>query len=204
VDELLEYIEDAAKGIDYLNQPGDKERKSGRPPIQHCDIKPQNILIVGNSAQVCDFGLARPVNDARKTSQAAISFAYVSPELIQEQTSPAVDQYSLAVSYYELRTGSLPFEGKSTYDVMFAHLQGKLTFARVTEGEQAVLKRATSKEPADRFPSCLEMVRALRRAVEGKASSGAGKQSSHSFLLIEKLEPGDVLVHGYRAARRWP
>ena len=201
VEELLDYMEDAAKGIDFLNQPGKDKGKSGRPSIQHCDIKPQNILLVGNSAQICDFGLARPLNDARKTSQAAISFAYVSPELIQEQTSRSCDQYSLGISYYELRTGALPFNSTSAADVMFSHLQGRLTFAKVPEGEQAVLKRATALNPEDRFPTCLEMVRALRRAVEGKASSGSGRGSG-LVRVIEAVKPGEEVVPGYRLVRK--
>src|SRR5262245_55469455 len=105
VEELLDYMEAAARAIDYLNQPTHK-LASGLGAIQHCDIKPQNILIVGGSVQVCDFGLARVLDaDARTTSEAAGSYAYIAPELIDgARPSRTTDQYSLAISYFELRT----------------------------------------------------------------------------------------------------
>ena len=69
VEVLLEYMEDAAKGMDYLNAP---IHDLGKGPLSiiHGDIKPQNLLIVGNSLQICDFGLARGIDEFRKTATA--------------------------------------------------------------------------------------------------------------------------------------
>ncbi len=167
--ELLNYMEEAAKAIDFLNQPR-HDLGSGPVAIQHCDIKPQNILIVGGSAQVCDFGLARQLSDARKTSMAAGTYAYIAPESIESKPSKTNDQYSLAISYVELRTGSLPFFGTSIYDVMFAHLQGKLDFSKLPERERLILKRATERNPEERFATTLDMVKALRKVIEGRSS----------------------------------
>ena len=69
LDVLLDYMEDAAKGIDYLNLPIHDLGK-GPMSIIHGDIKPQNLLIVGNSLQICDFGLARSIDELRKTATA--------------------------------------------------------------------------------------------------------------------------------------
>src|SRR6516225_7658187 len=74
-DELLRYLSDAARGIDHLNQPL-HDLGSGLVAIQHCDIKPQNILIVGDAAQVCDLGVVRVVGDPRSTA-AVGSAAYM-------------------------------------------------------------------------------------------------------------------------------
>ncbi len=46
--ELLEHLRDAVKGLQYLND----------NDVQHCDVKPENLLVVGGSVQVCDYGSA--------------------------------------------------------------------------------------------------------------------------------------------------
>ena len=58
-EELVNYMEESAKGIDYLNAPKHDLGDGIRVGIQHCDIKPANIMLMGDSALVCDFGLAR-------------------------------------------------------------------------------------------------------------------------------------------------
>src|SRR5947209_2625931 len=90
--ELLDYIEDAARAIDYLNEPA-HDLGQGPVGIQHCDIKPANILIVGNAGQVCDFGLARVLGDQGRASTAgALTPAYVAPEMIENKSCRPADQ----------------------------------------------------------------------------------------------------------------
>jgi tetratricopeptide (TPR) repeat protein len=162
-DELFRYMDDVAEAVDFLNSPV-HELGSGPAAIQHCDIKPHNLMVMGGRAQICDFGLARMVGADRATTASA-TLAYAAPECLQSgKPSPSTDQYSLAVSYYELRTGALPYRDEALAAVMDAKLQGKLDFSRLTSAEQAVLRRATLRNPADRFPSAVALVGALREA----------------------------------------
>ncbi len=169
VEELLGYLRDAARAIDFLNSPV-HALASGTGAIVHCDIKPLNILIVGGAAQVCDFGLAHMIGAARKTAAAMGTIAYAAPELLDGKPSPTTDQYCLAITYYELRTGTLPYEQQSAFAVIEAVRQGDLDFSRVPEAERAVLRKATSIDPGARYGSAMELVQALRAAVLGEAT----------------------------------
>lgn len=192
--ELLNYMEDAAHGIDHLNQPT-HDLGAGPVAIQHCDIKPQNILIVGDGAQVCDFGLVRALRDTHVTAHSGGLGAviYTAPELLKNnRPSPTTDQYSLALSYYELRTGTLPFEGrKAVEQIIAAHTNGELDFSKLTRSEQAVLKRAAALDPEKRFPTTEEMVRALRQAWQEKIQT---------IDFLTWPQPGREIV-GYKLVR---
>ena len=182
-EEILHYLEDAAEAIDFLNRPL-HNLGSGLGAIQHCDIKPHNLMIVGSGAQVCDFGLARLMG-ADRTTTAAATIAYAAPEcLVEGKPSNSTDQYSLAVTYYELKTGVLPYRDETLAAVMDAKRSGTLDFSRVSSAVQSVLRRATSPKPADRFSSATEMVNALKSAV---ADAGQVSATSHKPIWRNRL-----------------
>ena len=168
-DELISYMQDAAKGLDFLNQPN-HDLGSGPVAIQHCDVKPANIVTIGNSAVVCDFGLAKILtrNQATATSAAGTP-AYMAPEAIGGQPSKTSDQYSLAITFCELRTGKMPVEGNSVWEVIDKHRQGQLNFSALPEAELNVLRKATHLDWKSRYESCSEMVDHLRDAHRGIA-----------------------------------
>ncbi len=156
--ELLDYMEGASRGIDFLN---------GQIGIVHGDIKPHNILVVGDAAAVCDFGLARAVETLRKTSMAPMTVAYAAPESFRGKPTIKSDQYSLAITYVELRTGALPFdEGLSPFDLMNTHVTGHLDLQRLPPYEREVIRRATALNPDQRWNTCRDFARALQRAFQ--------------------------------------
>src|SRR4051794_33376394 len=110
--ELFRYMDDLARAVDYLNEPRHPAEDGGLVGVQHRDIKPHNIFLVGDSVKLADFGLAKIVA-ASGSSHMAGTADYMSPEAIKGRVSKWSDQYSLAVTYVQLRTGKLPFEGDS-------------------------------------------------------------------------------------------
>lgn len=179
-EELFAHLFDAARAIDYLNRPI-HDLGAGPVAIQHCDIKPQNMLVVGGALQLCDFGLASMLGDVRTTSTAAGTIAYAAPECFRDgKPSFATDQYSLAVTYYELKTGSLPYDAGSMAQVSQAILQGQLDFSRVSLAEQQVLRRATALDPRKRFQTTTDMVEALRQAVPSERLTTVTRKLSSS------------------------
>jgi formylglycine-generating enzyme required for sulfatase activity len=148
--ELLEYLLESAKGLDYLHTLN----------IQHRDVKPQNLLLVGGSVKVADFGLAKFLEQSLASNSGAMTPAYAAPEQIQGVLSSQSDQYSLAVSYCQLRGGRLPFGG-GTHQVLFGHIQNPPDLSMLPEAERPAVARALAKPPEDRWPSCRAFVDAL-------------------------------------------
>lgn len=167
VEELLNAMGEAAKGLDFLNSP---QHKIGETvgAVQHCDVKPDNIMLAGGSVVIADFGVAQTLAQARLNTTATSlggTPAYMAPELFVNRPSKTSDQYSLAVTYYELRTGRLPFVEQTYAAVYQAHREGTLDFSGVTPAEKQVLRRATATDPEQRFETCSEFVDALREGV---------------------------------------
>src|ERR1019366_8074098 len=128
--------------------------------IQHRDIKPQNLLMIGGSVKVADFGLAKLLEETVAAHSGAMTPSFAAPECFHNQTTRFSDQYSLAVTYCQLRTGKLPFEGSPAV-VMAGHLTKAPDLSGLPAAERSALERALAKEPGMRWPTCQAFVRAL-------------------------------------------
>lgn len=163
LDPLLRYMEETAVAIDFLNGCSHKDASGRTVGIQHRDIKPHNIFLVGDSVKVADFGLAKALEHSVTNHTGAMTPHYAPPEMFKNAVSTTSDQYSLAVSYFQLRTGKLPFSG-SVHQIIYAHIHEPPNLADLMPAERSIVARALSKEPTDRWPSCKEFVTALKQA----------------------------------------
>jgi serine/threonine protein kinase len=156
VEELLHYFTEAAEALDFLHQ----------EKLTHRDIKPQNLLHLKGHAKVADFGIARTqVHTVEHTMNPGGTPAYMAPEVWGGVISVHSDQYSLAITWYEMRTASLPFPGKSMLEAFRQHVQDPPGLSEVPEPEQQVLLKALAKKPLERFDSCTQFVQALTAAL---------------------------------------
>ena len=206
VDELLDYMDDAARGIDHLNQ-ANFDLGSGPAALPHCNIKPANILVVGGAAQVSDFGLSSMLG----TNPYSPDFPphYLAPEFfLTGRPTSTSDQYGLAISYIELRTGALPFQPGLPASIVAAHVRGVLDLSRLSEAEQEVIRRAAAADPSMRFPRTIDMVRALRQAVNptdvqfastNRLDPAAAKRNEDRQLWVDR---GVEIVPGYKLIRQ--
>lgn len=151
-DGLIAGLREAAEALDLLG--------SGHG-LQHLDVKPRNLLLMGGHVKVGDFGLVSRLDGAGRGQTAPISPAYAAPELFQGTFSKASDQYSLALAYHELLTGQLPFRGKNPRQLALQHARAEPDLDRLPEADRPVLARALAKDPAQRWDSCAEFVQAL-------------------------------------------
>jgi serine/threonine protein kinase len=157
--ELICYLRDAAEALDVLNL---------EHGLQHLDVKPRNLFLVGRHIKVADFGLVNSLaemsgNSPRDTSMGVATPVYSSPESFLGRITLFSDQYSLAISYCELLTGTPPFNGKNFRQLALQHTGMEPDLSQLPEHDRLAVARALAKEPTSRFPSCLDFVSALEQ-----------------------------------------
>lgn len=147
--ELLTYIRDAADALDYMSEDFG---------LQHLDVKPENLLLVGKRVKVADFGLVKDLHGSNASVTGGVTPMYATPEAFDGKVSRQSDQYSLAIVYQEMLTGLRPFPGKTALQLAVQHLKSPPMLDPLCPGDRMVLKRALSKQASDRYPTCAAMV----------------------------------------------
>ncbi len=142
--------------------------------VIHRDIKPGNIMLNRQPYQlkVTDFGIAR-ITDYAQTATGEIlgSPLYMAPEqLAGKPAGPQADIFSLGVTFYQLLTGHLPFQGESlaslSYDIIHRKQKSVRSLRPDLPGSATrIINRALQKKSADRFESAADMAEALRTAL---------------------------------------
>lgn len=153
--ELLNHVRDAADALDYMSE---------QHSLQHLDVKPENLLLVGGRIKVADFGLVKDIQEATASMMGGLTPVYAPPEVFEGSPSKRSDQYSLAIVFQEMLTGVLPFPGKTAAQLAAQHLNAKPRLSALPAADQPVIARALAKNPKDRFSSCRELVNALEAA----------------------------------------
>jgi len=180
--ELLGYVKDVAEALDYLYE---------KHSLQHLDVKPENILLVGGRAKVGDFGLIKNLYERSASLVGGLTPKYAPPELFEGKPTRHSDQYSLAIVYMQMLTGFLPFAASNTAQLATQHLRGIPDLSTLPKRQSSVIARALSKDPGQRFENCVAMVEALKASIEplrgvcpptGNGTSGAaiGKEKGES------------------------
>ena len=112
LEEVRDLVEQLAKGLDFIHEQG----------IVHRDLKPGNILRVGRSWKLADFGISRLLNNATSTytnaSKQIGTIGYIPPESYDGNISPAWDLWYLGIMIVELLTGNHPFSAKTIPELM--------------------------------------------------------------------------------------
>ncbi len=174
VEKAQEICRQIAAGLDHAH----------RQRIIHRDIKPWNVMIVpfdDEDSFICkilDFGLAAEVRmSMSRVSSSEGNGTGTRPYMAPEQWTggkqgPAVDQYALAVMYYELISGDVPFA--SAFDSNDLQLMANVVknempppLAELSKRQNDILLTALRKKPENRFSSCGEFVAALQEVQQG-------------------------------------
>jgi serine/threonine protein kinase len=160
----VNYLRQAASALDFLNaQRHTYERR--QVGFLHRDVKPSNLLLVGEKVKLADFGMCIPFGGLSVQCTRAGTPDFAAPEVHRGALSESSDQYSLAVTYYYLRTGKLPFPAPPpAFERAYSYNRPPPDVSGVPPGEQVVLERALHLEPQLRWPSCTGLMDALQYA----------------------------------------
>lgn len=161
--QALDYVAQILRALVYAHGRG----------VVHRDIKPTNVMIAdGGVVKLLDFGIAITNLSAELTQPGYLlgSLNYMSPEQLNgSKATSRSDLYSVGVTLYELLTGRLPITGNSAYEIMAGHVH-EIPSAPHQVAPQIPLPLseavmvALAKDPAQRFASAEDFLRALNAA----------------------------------------
>jgi serine/threonine-protein kinase len=197
----METMADVCAALDFSHRNG----------IIHRDVKPANIMINNAGAvKVMDFGIARALSDGQGVTQTAAvvgTAQYLSPEQARgELVDARSDVYAAGCVLYELIAGDPPFTGDSPVAVAYQHvredpLPPSHLNPEISPALDAVVLKAMSKNPANRYQSAAEMRSDLVRVLNGQRQLAPVVMTDADRDLMLDSGPTVVMRPG-RAGRR--
>jgi serine/threonine protein kinase len=176
VEVALNYLHQAARGLQYAHQQG----------VIHRDIKPSNLLLDRTgTVKVLDMGLARLEEDpspytakqAELTDTGIImgTVDYMSPEQAEntKKADPRSDLYSLGISFFYLLTGRSAYGGETLMERVLAHREWPIPSIRTIRTDVSaevddLFRKMVAKKPVDRYQSMTELIAALAHCMVGE------------------------------------
>lgn len=156
-EETLRITRDIASALDHAHEKG----------YIHRDIKPENILFrTDNSAVLSDFGVARGLAiNSRMTHVGTVVGTphYMSPEQTKgNSVDGRSDLYSLGVVFYEMLTGSLPYQGEEAVTIALKHISAPIPKLPLQYlAYQKILDKLLAKDPEQRFQRGRDLIQAI-------------------------------------------
>ncbi len=197
--------------------------------VAHRDVKPANLFLLGDpecagcSVKLLDFGIAKVVADARKTSGAfakttaritAFTPSYGAPEQFSRKhgaTGPWTDVFALALVLVEVLTRRDPLRGDDLVELAVASADAssrptpRSLGATVSDEVEAVFAKALAVRPEDRYQSAGHFWNALRRGLglprlEGISGPGGEEPSTAGSLgtapTVAAAKPAPIAASG--------
>jgi formylglycine-generating enzyme required for sulfatase activity/predicted Ser/Thr protein kinase len=178
--------------------------------IIHRDLKPSNVMVTDDgTAKIMDFGIAKIAGGAghTRTGTKLGTLYYMSPEQLRgsKHVDHRADIYSLGMTLYEMLAGRLPFDTESetsefdiTQKIVFEEFEPPSDYyPHIPDHLVDVVRKATAKDPDQRFQSCMEFMEALdsgqaavksdsrQDAPASKAAPPMAEETSHASPASE-------------------
>ena len=140
--------------------------------VVHRDIKPGNVMYNQDQGiiKVTDFGIACLTDNSRTMTGTVLgSPSYMSPEQLEgKRLDGRSDLFSLAVTLFQLFTGSLPFNAESMASLAYKIANEKPRSVRKIRADlpaclTRIINKALEKDPRNRYQTGADMADALKR-----------------------------------------
>lgn len=142
--------------------------------ILHRDIKPQNIFYLPNGLiKLGDFGIAKKENDTSVEDEIMGSVHYLAPEVLtSKKFSVFSDIYAAGITFFQLITGILPFDG-TTKEIAEAHVSKACPLPSdivnsIDKNLDCIILKAVNKNPGKRYHSAAEFKKDIMLFQQGK------------------------------------
>ncbi len=168
--------------------------------IIHRDIKPDNIMFTRNGdVKLADLGIAKNEDDDVNLTRNDIMIgtpAYLSPEQIETPKDVDIrsDIYSLGATLYEMLTGSTPYAGKNTYEILQKMVSESIVDPRkknplVSAITARIVMKMLHKNPAKRYQSPQALLKVLNEVLQ-RYDVSLGQSIIRSAVLGTDLPQG--------------
>ena len=163
-DLVREWFSAIGRGVSYLHEQG----------VVHRDLKPANIFVENGHLKIGDYGLSRRISLSQggELTQGVGTPHYMAPEIKSGNYTQSIDIYACGVMLYEMLTGHPPFEGQTPMEVLVKHQTDTPDLSRVPGPYREVVGRALEKNPAVRFATMRDFVRAVEEVTAEAAPKG--------------------------------
>jgi serine/threonine protein kinase len=189
--ELLDHLAYVAAALDDL---------CDSHGLHHLTLSPRTVALVGGKVRLIDFGLAELFWLPAGQSPGALNTRYAAPELFDGVITRHADQYSLALIFYEMTTGTHAFRH------LRARQRGAPDLGLLPATDRDLVLRALHHDPELRFPSCSDFIdafadapektRAAAPTVQTVSPTGVTSARAVNELLALACQGREVRQHG--------
>ncbi len=189
------------RAVDVLTQIAEALTEAHGLGYVHRDLRPRNVFLINKRGRtdfvkLLDFGLSKLILPNAEAKQTAMGMTfgdprYMSPEQARGETlDRRSDIYSLGAIAFEMLTGTPPYTGSGTFEILQQHLDAPVPRVRDRRPDcppwlDSVVQRALAKKPEGRFITVMKLLESLR-AQQPPTAADAAEKAEHAKLSAER------------------
>lgn len=190
IDQVEKWFYGIMHGVAYLHDHG----------IVHRDLKPGNIFIDNGVVKIGDYGLAKFISCSRRSGQTESvgTFHYMAPEIGLGKYGKEIDVYALGILLYEMLTGSVPFEGESSQEIIMKHLTAHPELSRLPAKFRRIVSKALNKDPERRYRCVGELLEAISKVSDPQLPRLEPEEPTITAQVVQNVRPEEPIARALK------